>query len=251
MSGWELRRSGTPADSTLTAPAALEVDESNRGSLLTGYASVFDSVYSVTEGGQTFNEVVRAGSFKASLARNPYPVIQVSHGHDTGNGIGQLPIGKVRTAREDSEGLYFEAELFDSPALDLLKEGLRAGLFGASFRFRVAPGGERWTGDKAPKLRELTRLDVAELGPTVWPASPATSTKLRTKLDQAKRRTGSTLSPRAVRCLDIWRGGVVRWADLPVDVRSELTRVAPKRTAALRSLDRAGLLGPATSRTAR
>lgn len=166
----EVRKAGTVPDSRA---AAAEYDL--KGRTLVGHASVLDYEYPISgERAKTFTEVVRKGAFR-SVASNP-PIVQAHHGRDSA--IGSTPIAELLEAREDSVGLYFRARLFDAPQLDLLREALASGqMSGASFRFQVLPGGERWS--KNDTYRELTNLSVLELGPVLWAASGAASVKLR------------------------------------------------------------------------
>lgn len=227
MSTTEIRRSGTRDDPTVTTDAAVDIT----GRTIEGYASVFGKTYKVTDALGTYTEVVRPGAFAESL-RTVRPIVQLDHGHNTA--VGSLPIGKLVTASEDSHGLYFRAELFDVPALDHLRAALAAGAInGASFRFSVPAGGDKWTGTSS---REILRANVVELGPTVWPASPHTSVTLRSRLRARTGRTDTTpaMSGRARRYAQLYASGVVRWNDIPTDVRTELTssKVAPRIAAA-------------------
>ncbi len=157
------------------------------------------------------------------------------HGHDPA--VGSAPIAELLHAAEDSTGLYFRARLFDVPALDLVREGLRSGaISGASFRFTVPAGGDRWRGTTT---REVLRADVVELGPVVWPASPYASVTLRQRL---RRLTGSStsttptgtavLSARARAALEVLAAGAVAWDELSPAVQAEVVAVAPRRVAA-------------------
>ena len=230
MIAGELRRSGTRATPVLTADAALELDGS--GSELAGYASVFDRAYRVTDSLGTYDEIVRPGAFAASL-RARDPIVQFSHGHDPA--VGSAPIAELIHAAEDSTGLYFRARLFDVPQLELVREGLRSGaISGASFRFTIPAGGDRWRGTTT---REVLRADVFELGPVVWPASPHATVALRQRLRRltggSSTPTGTTvLSARARAALDVLAAGAVSWHALPPAVRTELVAVAPRRVAA-------------------
>ncbi len=233
MIAGEIRRSGSRAAPVLTADAALELDGS--GDQLAGYASVFDRPYRVSDGLGDYVELVRPGAFAESL-RARSPIVQFSHGHDPA--VGSAPIAELIHAAEDSTGLYFRARLFDVPQLDLVREGLRSGaISGASFRFTVPAGGDRWRGTTT---REVLRADVVELGPVVWPASPHATVTLRQRLRRltgtstsSTTPTGTTvLSARARAALDVLSAGASRWNDLPPAVRTELVAVAPRRVAA-------------------
>lgn len=140
--------------------------EENR---LTGYAIVWDSPTTVTERGRTFNEIVRRGSI------NLQPDTICTFNHDPSRLLGRMSSGTLRLS-QDEVGVKFEVDLPQS-ASDIRELVQRGDLKGASFTFSVRAGGEKW--DK--NTRELTALDVYELGPVTLPAYPSTSVGLRSK----------------------------------------------------------------------
>lgn len=147
--------------------------EENR---LTGYAIVWDSPTTVTERGRTFNEIVRRGSI------NLQPDTICTFNHDPSRLLGRMSSGTLRL-NQDDVGVRFEVDLPQS-AQDIRELVQRGDLRGASFTFSVRAGGEKWTQD----TRELTALDVYELGPVTMPAYPSTSVGLRSKLNLIKAK---------------------------------------------------------------
>jgi HK97 family phage prohead protease len=85
------------------------------------------------------------------------------------------------TLREDSKGLYFEAELPDTTAAeDLSKLIRRRDITGMSFSFSInGAGGEHWRDRKngVPE-RDLIDLDLYEVTVTPVPAYATTSVQL-------------------------------------------------------------------------
>jgi phage head maturation protease len=58
------------------------------------------------------------------------------HGSDPQ--IGDKPLGPIDQLREDDTGAYYEVPLLEASYVrDNVLPGLKAGLYGASFRFRV------------------------------------------------------------------------------------------------------------------
>ena len=109
------------------------------------------------------------------------------HGRDPS--IGDKVLGPLSTLREDERGGYYEAPLFDTAYNAELLPGLRAGVYGASFRFSVMR--EEW--DDAPDpseynplaLPERTVLEarVYEMGPVTFPAYADASAGVRSLTD--------------------------------------------------------------------
>lgn len=149
---------------------------SSDGNRLSGYAIVWDSPTTISERGRTFTEVVRRGSVNF-----PEDVIS-TYNHDANRLLGRTSSGTLRL-QQDNTGVRFEVDLPDHAA-DIREMVARGDLRGASFTFRVRPGGERWK----DSTRELTGLDVWELGSVVAPAYETTSLGLRSKLHIAKAR---------------------------------------------------------------
>jgi HK97 family phage prohead protease len=127
-----------------------------------GYASVFGTKDSAAT-------IVDRGAFARSL-RGPRP--KLGYGHCLiRNALGtSLPIGVITALREDARGLYYEARLHDTQAArDVLACVAGGSMTGASFAFDVesADGAT----DRSGTLH-LTRLDLLELGPVVFPSNP-------------------------------------------------------------------------------
>jgi HK97 family phage prohead protease len=227
------RDAGTGAVA-LSVPAALGIDGDKR--TVEGLAAVWNFPYKVTELGRTFTEVIRPGAAKESL-RLRRPISQWLHGGDPA--VGQAPVLALEEVADRPEGLYFRGRLLDSPQTALIAAGLAAGeITGASIRFTVPPGGDRWTDSN--RHREITRMNVLEAGMVVWGMNPAATVTARTGGEP------STLSPHARRCVDLWTAGVVSLAQMPATVRAELRRLAPSRYEVMRKLDAAGMTGVGT-----
>lgn len=157
---------------------------------LAGHFTVFDAwyeVHSYWEG--DFLERIAAGACAETFRAHwddadPHKIkVQFQHGYDTAVGVRLL--GKLNVLREDKTGGYYEAPLFDTSYNADLIPGLEAGEYGASFRFRVSA--EAWDDDpgvsdhnpKGLPERTITRMDVFELGPVAFGASPVATAGLR------------------------------------------------------------------------
>jgi HK97 family phage prohead protease len=81
-------------------------------------------------------ERIAPGAFKKTFREQPRPMrVLFQHGMDPQ--VGDKPLGPIRDLREDETGAYYEVPLLDASYVrDQVLPGLRAGLYGASFRFR-------------------------------------------------------------------------------------------------------------------
>lgn len=162
------------------------------GNTLAGHFAVFDrwtEIDSPYEG--HFLERVASSAFERAFATQRERVkVLFSHGKDPS--IGNKPIGVPTVMENRDGGAYYEVDLFgESSFVADLKPGLRAGVYGASFRFGVPKDGELWN-DKPERgahnptglpERTLTSVDLYEFGPTPWGAYPEASAGLRSLTD--------------------------------------------------------------------
>ena len=143
-----------------------------------------------------FLERIKRGAFSKSVKENIANIRAVlSHGSDPS--LGNTVLGKIDRIEETADGASAHVSLFESvPAL--LLDGLRAGVYGASFRGAPiknsivhSPGRSPWNPDG---IEEVTRLEIrlADIGPTPFAAYPGTSAKI----------DGAALSARADDSLD-------------------------------------------------
>lgn len=157
---------------------------------MAGHFSVFNSWYQVDslwEG--TFLEQVAPGAFADTIA-NDVEGMRVLFDHGFDPTVGNKVLGPIEALAEDKTGPAFEVPLFDTSYNRDLLPGLRAGVYGSSFRFRVLA--ESW--DDEPKTskanpkgvpeRTIERAAVMEFGPVTFPANPAATAGMRSLTDQ-------------------------------------------------------------------
>lgn len=187
------QRKSPPRDNLVRGvfPADLELRDAGESDTPTlyGHFSVFDTwseISSAWEG--NFLERIAPGAFKKTIRENRAGMrVLLQHGQDPQ--LGDKPIGAIRELREDDVGAYYEAELFKSVP-DLVMEGLRAGVYGASFRFRVMR--EEWSDDpgvsddnpKGLPERTIKEASVLEFGPVTWGQYPEASAGVRSLTDE-------------------------------------------------------------------
>lgn len=167
-------------------------DEPTDGSIgtLTGHFSVFDVWYevdSVYEG--HFLERIAPGAFADTIA-NDRGAMRVTFNHGTDPSLGNKVLGPITALEEDRTGARYEVALLDTTYNRDLLPGLKAGVYGSSFRFNVLdeefdhkPGRSRHNPDGIPE-RTITRAHVGEFGPVTFPASPAATAGVRSLTDQ-------------------------------------------------------------------
>lgn len=159
---------------SLTSPA--EIRANGDGLTVRGYAYRFNEL-SHDLGG--FRERIAPGAGMASLERND---VVATFNHNVDQVLGRRSSGTLR-AGEDDHGGWYEIDLPDtSTGRDLAELLKRGDVKGSSFTFRVGRGGQHRAGTDAETglpVREITEMDVAELGPVLNPAYPTTDAALR------------------------------------------------------------------------
>jgi HK97 family phage major capsid protein/HK97 family phage prohead protease len=173
--GIELRADAAPVDGSIGT--------------LSGHFSVFNAWYEVNSMWEGhFLERIAPGAFKKTFAENRDGMrVTFNHGQDPQ--LGDKVLGPIEDLREDGDGAYYEVPLLDTSYNRDLLPGLKAGLYGASFRFRVMK--EEF--DQKPKEsdynpagipeRTIKEVQVMEFGPVTFPASPTASAAVRSLTD--------------------------------------------------------------------
>jgi len=175
---------------TSTAPGGI-------GTLF-GYAAVFGTETVIADGGGDFRERIAQGAFADSIGA-AWPVLLLEHGQDPS--VGNKPLGKLTSIREDTRGLAVEAVVADTSYGRDLVELLRLGAYaGMSFRFSVRR--DRWESPATKggmPLRVLEQVELYELGPVAFPAYPTTSVGVRDVRAPSLLRPGRRIPARVAR----------------------------------------------------
>ena len=156
---------------------------------LRGHFAVFDrwtTIDSIWEG--NFLERVAPGAFSKTIQENRAGMrVLFQHGKDPQ--IGDKPLGSIAELREDDRGAYYEVDMFDTSYNRDLIPGLEAGVYGASFRFRVLredfnkePGESAHNPNGLPE-RTIREAAVSEFGPVTWGAYSEASAAYRSVTD--------------------------------------------------------------------
>jgi Escherichia/Staphylococcus phage prohead protease len=172
--------------------------------VIQGYAAVFNSL-SEDLGG--FREVIRPGAFARGLAGAD---VRALIGHDPSRILGRSTSGTLRLV-EDSRGLKAQIDPPDTSYARDLAESIRRGdMTGMSFRFYVAPDGERWRSEPGGVIRELTDVTIDDVSIVTYPAYPDTSVAIRSLEDfrrlQSRRDGWSTRAGMRLRLAETENG---------------------------------------------
>lgn len=176
-------RDAAPAAGDTAAPA-------DAIGLLSGHFSSFDTWYRVESSWEgDFMERTAPGFTAQTIAEDRSGMrVLFNHGFDTM--AGDKVLGPINVLREDSTGPYYEVPLFDTSYNRDLLPGLKAGVYGASFRMRVMA--DSWVDEpnpsdynpKALPERTITRAKVMEFGPVTFPANPEATAGARSATDE-------------------------------------------------------------------
>lgn len=162
----------------MTIEKRTAIETRAEGRKLVGYASVFDQETRISD----FDEVVRPGAFKNSLADGSDKLALIDH--DTGKVLARTKSGTLRLS-EDTRGLRYEIDVPNTTlGNDILAMAKRGDLGGASFAFSVPKGGESWNGDKR-ELRSVTLHEISIV--QSFPAYSGTDVQARSKQSRTEQ----------------------------------------------------------------
>ena len=131
-----------------------------------------------------FLERVAPGAFRKTMSERAGQIVALfNHGHDPQ--IGDKVLGPIEDMGERADGPYLTVALMDTSYNRDLLPGLRAGLYGASYMFRVTR--EQWTDDPEKSdhnplglpERTIQEVKLYEAGPVTFPADEMTSVGAR------------------------------------------------------------------------
>ncbi len=154
---------------------------------LCGHFSVFNrwtEINSPAEG--RFLERIAPGAFRRTFESNRSGMrCLMQHGRDPV--VGMKPLGPIRELEEDAVGAAYGVPLLDTSYNRDLLPGVRAGVYGASFRFQVMveevdPKPPRSAHNPAGiEERTIRECRVREFGPVTFGAYPEASAGMRSR----------------------------------------------------------------------
>ena len=166
-------------------------DDSTSAPIMYGHFSVFSEwtvIDSAWEG--LFLERVAPGCFAKTFSESRGSIkCLFQHGKDPT--VGMKPLGDPSILKEDAIGAYYEVPLLDDAQyVQELLPGLRAGLYGMSFRFSVIqdeyvqhPRRSDYNPRGLPE-RTLTEVRVREFGPCTFGAYSEPTAAIRSLTDE-------------------------------------------------------------------
>lgn len=136
-----------------------------------------------------FMERLSDGCLKKTIRENRERIKALfQHGRDPQ--IGDKPLGPIEDLREDDEGGYYEVPLLDTAYNREIVPGLKAGLYGASFAFKVMredrdekPGKSEHNPEGIPE-RTIKEIRLYEFGPVTFPAYADATAGVRSLTDE-------------------------------------------------------------------
>lgn len=165
---------------------------------MTGHFSTFNDWYEVDswiEG--NFLEQIAPGSFRKTIRKSndDRGAMKVLYDHGQDPQIGNKILGPIARLEEDGVGPAYAVPLLDTSYNRDLEPGLRAGLYGSSFRFTVEA--DEWDRHPEPSEynpvgipeRTITEVRVYEFGPVTFPANPNATAGARSTTDAFYQRS--------------------------------------------------------------
>lgn len=208
-------------------------DGDGSGPTLFGHFAVFDQweeIDSLFEG--HFMERIAPGSFEKSFRENRDRIKPTfNHGHDPD--MGDKVLGPIRDLSEDEYGAAYEVPLFPSVP-PLIVEGLREGVYGSSFRFRVTreeveeePGVSNHNPKGLPE-RTIKEVQLFEFGPVTFPAYVGATAGVRSMTDDEVVRKLITDPPRLARLIEAARDEETQPVEDPPSTETPAPATSPE-----------------------
>jgi len=154
----------------------LEIRQDTNGDI-SGYAAVFYT----GEKGTEFNlwdgarERIQPGAFSRAISERDDA--RALFNHDPDQLLGRVSAGTLRL-EEDGRGLHYRINLGNtSIARDVREMISRGDLTGSSFSFKVTD--EEWIDADGGQVRNITGVELFDVGPVTFPAYDASTVKNR------------------------------------------------------------------------
>lgn len=194
--------------------AELRSSDGGNSLTFTGYASVFNRSYTVSDMWGPFNESVSQGAFRDSLAQGADVPFKINH---EGMTLARTKSGTLILA-EDSTGLHVEARLDPAnPQVLALRSAMERGdIDEMSFAFRCTD--EKWSEDWMHRTVTGADIHKGDVSVVNYGANPATTgAMLRSAGDfvRAMRNLQTSESPLSADELEELKNAVLSLAEAP------------------------------------
>lgn len=165
-----------------TTMAEVELRESDRGPVITGYAALFNVL---SEDLGNFRETIKPGAFKDAIMGDVRALWQ----HDPSYVLGRTTNGTL-LLNEDYRGLRVEITPPDTTwARDAVTSIKRGDVSQMSFGFTMRRNNQddSWEASKEGQRRTIVRVDrLLDVSPVTFPAYPQTSIDVRTTINNLR-----------------------------------------------------------------
>lgn len=166
-----------------------DTEDENAMPVIRGEFSVFNQwteINSMWEG--RFMERIAPGAFKKTIAEHRSDMRMLfQHGRDPQ--IGDKPLAPIEDIGETDSGAFYEGRMLDTAYNRELLPGLKAGLYGSSFRFSVVkeevvqkPKRSAHNPEGLPE-RTVKEARLYEMGPVTFPAYSGATAGVRSLTD--------------------------------------------------------------------
>ena len=187
--------------------------------ILEGHFAKFNEwteIDSVWEG--RFLERIRPGAFRKTFSENRDRIRALfQHGQDPV--VGDKPLGSIDVLEEDGQGARYEVGLLDTSYNRDIIPGLKAGLYGSSFRFSVvkeelnAKAKRSAHNPEGLPERTINEARVFEFGPVTFPAYAGATAGVRSLTDAYQLRRFVREPDKLAEVLDSMRADALPGAD--------------------------------------
>ena len=179
-----------PRDSLIRSTFPFEMNRTNDETgmpILHGRGATYDEwteINSRMEG--HFMERFTPGAFSKTISEQGGKIRCLYH-HGMDPMIGTKPLGPITELSERADGVHYDVDLLPVDYVRDLVPGLRAGLYGSSFRFGIVKKSDerkRVSNPKGILERTIHEAYMKELGPTPFPAYGGTTAGVRSITDE-------------------------------------------------------------------
>lgn len=165
----------------------LSVETRDSGKTLIGYAAVFYDGTQETEFDYfgMFRERIMPGAFDRAIQEKQD--VRALFNHNPDHVLGRIASETLKL-EADQKGLRYTISLGETTAAkDVALYVARRDVRGSSFAFQVVK--QSWTdiGAGNPDVREITDLDLFDVGPVTFPAYESTTAEMKSRSHPSKR----------------------------------------------------------------
>jgi phage head maturation protease len=178
-----IKRASTIRRTILPSPELIERDSADGGQVLHVKFAIFDRWAEIDSPEGHFLEKIARGAFRKTVKENLAGVRAIlSHGKDPS--LGQTVLGKIASIEEGPDSASAVVNLFRSVP-GLLLDGLKAGVYGASFRGQAIKSQTTWHPGRSAHnpggLPEVVRTEIKlkDVGPTPFAAYEGTTASIQ------------------------------------------------------------------------